>query len=214
MNFVVKIGGSLFPDDAIRLCSTLVGREVLVICGAGALAEKIREYDKRLNFSDTTAHKTAILCMDIVGMLVADKIEDAMTTYSIEDAKKALRDSKLPVLLPSKLLQYLDPLNHSWRVTSDSISFYIAYLLSAKLLIATDVDGIYSSDPSSDDAKLIKNISAKKLLSFDRTSVDEVLPELLLKYKSDCYVVNGKYPERVISIMEGRDSKYTFIGGN
>ena len=90
---------------------------------------------------------------------------------------------------------------------------YIADLLKAKLLIATDVDGIYTHDPCHDGAKLIKFISAKKLLNFGETSVDEFLPELLLRYKSNCYVVNGKYPERVISIIEGKSSKYTLIGG-
>ena len=66
---------------------------------------------------------------------------------------------------------------------------------------------------SQDGAKLIKIISAKKLLNFGETSVDEFLPELLLRYKSNCYVVNGKYPDRVISIIEGKRSKYTLIGG-
>ncbi|MBM4240989.1 MAG: delta 1-pyrroline-5-carboxylate synthetase [Euryarchaeota archaeon] len=214
MDFVVKIGGSLFPDAAIRLCKALVGKKVLVICGGGVLANKIREYDTKSNFSNAATHKTAILSMDILGMLLSDKINDSVTVYSIEDVKNALDNLKLPILLPSRLLEYLDPLDHSWKVTSDSISFYISHLLQTKLLIATDVDGIYTHEPSSDDAKLIKSISAKKLLSFGETSVDEVLPELLLKYKTDCYVVNGKYPKRVISVIEGKSSKYTFIGGN
>ena len=108
----------------------------------------------------------------------------------------------------------MTPLEHSWKVSSDSIALYLSNLLKAKLLIATDVDGIYTHDPSHDGAKLIKFISAKKLLNFGETSVDEFLPELLIRYKSNCYVVNGKHPDRVISIIEGRSSKYTLIGGN
>jgi aspartokinase-like uncharacterized kinase len=150
--------------------------------------------------------------MDLLGMLVADKVDGAVAVYSLEDAKKVIDKGKLPILLPSKLLEYLDPLEHSWKVTSDSISVYIAWLLKTKILIVTNVDGIYDSDPSLDGAKLIKNISAKKLLTFGETSVDENLPELLLKYKLDCYVVNGKYPKRAISIIEGKSSKHTFIG--
>ncbi|MBI5679975.1 MAG: delta 1-pyrroline-5-carboxylate synthetase [Methanobacterium sp.] len=214
MEWVVKLGGSLFPEDAINLCKELVGQNVIVICGGGEFANKIREYDQDTNFSDTTAHKTAILCMDIIGMLVADKIDDVVSVYSLEYAKKVLDEGKLPILLPSKLLEYLDPLEHSWKVTSDSISVYISWLLKTKILIVTNVDGIYTFEPSLDGAKLIKSISAKKLLTFSETSVDENLPELLLKYKLDCYVVNGKYPERAISIIEGKSSKYTFIGGN
>lgn len=214
MEWVVKVGGSLFPDDAIKLCQTLVGTESIVICGGGALANKLRAYDTEVQFSDTANHKSAIMCMDILGMLVADKVDGAEAVHSLEDAKKTIGDGKLPILLPSLIMEYLDPLEHSWSVTSDSISLYISHLLKTKLLIATDVDGIYTSYPSQTGAKLIKNISAKKLLNFGETSVDEILPELLLQYKSECYVVNGRRPERVISIIEGKNSKYTLIGGN
>ncbi len=213
MEWVVKIGGSLFPEDAIRLCKAITGKKALIICGGGEFANKIREYDEDINFSDTTNHKTAILCMDIIGMLLADKIDGVIAVYSLEDAKKAVDNGKLPVLLPSKLFEYLDPLEHSWKVTSDSISVYISWLLKTKILIVTNVDGIYTKEPSHDGAKLIKDISAKKLLNFGESSVDENLPELLLKYKLNCYVVNGKYPERTISIIEGKNSKYTFIKG-
>jgi aspartokinase-like uncharacterized kinase len=214
MEWVVKLGGSLFPEDAVKFCRSLVGKKALVICGGGEFANKIREYDLEMEFSDSASHKTAILCMDILGMLVADKVDGAEAVYSLENAEKVLNEGKLPVLLPSKLFDYLDPLEHSWKVTSDSISVYIAWLLKTKILIVTNVDGIYTDDPSLDGTKLIKNISAKKLLTFGETSVDENLPELLLKYQLDCYVVNGKYPERAVSIIEGKSSKYTFIGGN
>ncbi len=212
MEWVVKLGGSLFPEDAIRFCKALIGKKALIICGGGELANKIREYDEEIKFSDTAAHKTAILCMDILGILLADKIEEAEAVYSLENAKKVLNEGKLPVLLPSKLLKYIDPLKHSWNVTSDSISVYISWLLKTKILIVTNVDGIYTKEPSNDGAKLIKDITAKKLLNFGETSVDENLPELLLKYRLNCYVVNGKYPERAISIIEGKSSRHTFIG--
>ena len=107
-------------------------------------------------------------------------------------------------------------MEHSWSVTSDSISLYIAHQLKAKLLIATDVDGIYTRQPSQDGAEFIKYIDAKKLLDFGETSVDEVLGELLIRYKLNCYVINGKHPERVISLIDANNvdkTKYTLIGG-
>ncbi|MCE5213677.1 MAG: delta 1-pyrroline-5-carboxylate synthetase [Methanobacterium sp.] len=216
MNWVVKVGGSLFPDHAVNLCKILVGKKVMIICGGGAWANLIRKYDKNMNFSGTATHKSAILCMDILGILLADKLPFTKEVYSFEDAERVMDAGKLPILIPSRLLDDLDPLEHSWKVTSDSISLYIAHQLKAKLLIATDVDGIYDHQPSQDGAQLIKNISAKKLLNFGETSVDEFLAKLLLQYESDCYVINGKYPERVLSIIEEKndeDNKYTLIGG-
>jgi aspartokinase-like uncharacterized kinase len=222
MDWVIKIGGSLFPARAIELCEAIVGMnnsdrsppKILLICGGGRFANKIREYDEDFKFSNTANHNSAIMCMDIIGTLLADKVKGLKAVKSIENAESIADQGNFPVLIPSNIMESHDPLEHSWKVSSDSIALYLSNLLKAKLLIATDVDGIYTHDPSHDGAKLIKFISAKKLLNFGETSVDEFLPELLIRYKSNCYVVNGKHPDRVISIIEGRSSKYTLIGGN
>jgi aspartokinase-like uncharacterized kinase len=214
MDWVVKIGGSLFPEHAIKLAQVLKGREALIICGGGQFADLLREYDQDLGFSATATHRAAISCMDILGTLLADKINFIKAVYSLEDAKEALKNGKNPLLLPSQILYYSDPLNHSWSVTSDSISLYISHILQAKLLIATDVDGIYTQEPSLEGAQLLRNINTRKLLDFGETSVDENFAELLLKYPSTCYVVNGKHPERMLSIMNGKSSIYTLIGGD
>ena len=216
MDWIVKVGGSLFPEDAVNLLEALVGKNVMVICGGGELGNKLRQYDEKMHFGDTAIHKSAILCMDILGMLIADKVRDAEAVYSFKQAEMVLKDGKLPVFIPAQYLFKEDPLEHSWRVTSDSLSLYIAHQIKAKLLIATDVDGIYDHKPSIDGTQLIRNISAKKLLDFNETSVDDFLAGLLLQYRSSCYVINGMHPERVLSIIEDKsneDTKYTLIGG-
>ena len=216
MTWVIKVGGSLFPDYAIKLCKNLVGKDVIIICGGGMLANLLRDYDANIGFSNTVTHQSAILCMDILGMLIADKVDDAEVVYSFNLARKVLDEGRLPILMPSKFMRHQNSLEHSWSVTSDSISLYIAHQLKAKLLIATDVDGIYTRQPSQDGAEFIKYIDAKKLLDFGETSVDEVLGELLIRYKLNCYVINGKHPERVISLIDANNvdkTKYTLIGG-
>jgi hypothetical protein len=214
MEWVVKIGGSLFPDYAINLAQKLVGKDVMVVCGGGSLANQIREYHEKINFTPTASHRTAILCMDILGQLLADKVKGSKAVKSLEEVKTTLNSGKLPILIPSLLLEYLDPLEHSWRVTSDSIALYLSYLLEAKLLITTNVDGIYTHKPSLDGAQFIKEISGEKLLNFGETSLDESFAELLLKYKTSAYVVNGKHPERVRAILNGQSTINTFIGGD
>jgi len=214
MDWVVKIGGSLFPHQAIKLAENLKGLDVVVICGGGDFANLLRKFDYQIDFSNSANHHAAIMCMDILGILLSDKIKNGIAVYSLEDAENAIKSGLTPILLPSKLMDSLDPLEHSWRVTSDSISLYFAHLLEAKLLIATDVDGIYTRDPSQDGAQLLRNIDDRKLLNFGETSVDDSFAELLLQYPSACYVVNGKYPERVLSIMDGKSSICTFIGGD
>lgn len=49
MEWVVKIGGSLFPEYSINLARKLVGHDVMIICGGGALANQIRAYHHEID---------------------------------------------------------------------------------------------------------------------------------------------------------------------
>jgi hypothetical protein len=42
MDWIVKVGGSLFPQEAVNLSKALVGKSVMVICGGGELANLLR----------------------------------------------------------------------------------------------------------------------------------------------------------------------------
>jgi aspartokinase-like uncharacterized kinase len=44
-----------------------------------------------------------------------------------------------------------------------------------------------------------------------RTSVDRFLAEMLLSTPIECYVINGKYPERLETILAGRKTTGTMI---
>lgn len=45
---------------------------------------------------------------------MADKVNNMETVKSLEEVNKVLKSGKLPVLLPSMLMEELDPLEHSW----------------------------------------------------------------------------------------------------
>lgn len=181
----------------------------LVIIGGGEFANLIRKYDELLNLSDEVSHNTAIDSMDILAKLVNDKVSSSKLVYDIESAHKVSDEGFTPILIVSKILKENDPFECSWDVTSDSIAAYVSNLLNANLLIVTNVNGIYTREPSEEGSKFISKIDAKKLLTFEESSIDLMLPSLLIKYGSDCYIVNGKYPERVLSLIN--DSKdYNF----
>lgn len=149
--------------------------------------------------------------MDIIAKLINDKFTFTNLVYSIKDAENSLNNGFIPILACSEILKDASidsELPHSWNITSDSISAYIANLLKAKLLIATNVDGIYTQKPTNVGAKFVHEIDAKKLLTFDETSVDLMLAEYLLKFGTNCFVVNGNFPQRVLSLIESnKDSK-------
>ncbi|MGQ9545377.1 MAG: amino acid kinase family protein [Candidatus Bathycorpusculaceae bacterium] len=219
MEAVVKVGGSLVghPAELKALCGALSSiakvHKILIVPGGGAFADVVRRLDETYGLSDTTAHKMAILAMDQFGLFLSDITPNSSICYSLEDAINAGR-GLLPILLPSRHIFREDPLEHSWNVTSDSVAAYITGALGAeKLVLITDVDGIYTDDPKKNiEARFVGEVKAEQLLIWGiRTSVDKALPKLLLKFKLDCYVVNGMYPERVQAIFAGEKSIYTRI---
>jgi len=156
--------------------------------------------------------------MDLIAKLLNDKFEFTEIAYDLKKVKEIANSHKIPILACSKILKDLDPFEPSWDLSSDSIAAYFSNLLEAKLLIATNVDGIYTRKPTLAESNFIDEIDAKELLNFDETSVDLKLAELLLEFGSNCFVVNGNYPERVLSIINNNinvyNFRYTYIKGD
>jgi aspartokinase-like uncharacterized kinase len=217
---VIKVGGSLAEDSVslIALCEELgalaKSYRMLVVPGGGKFADVVREFYRNFDLSDTVAHKMAILSMDQFGLFLSNITPNSQTTYVLEEAERLSSTGIFPIILPSNLMFQKDPLKPSWDVTSDSIAAYIASLLLAKkLILVTDVDGIFTEDPKKNpNARMIEKLSVNELLDWNkRTSVDRFLPRILLKTKLDCYVVNGKHPERIKAILKGEKTLCTQI---
>jgi hypothetical protein len=220
MDAVIKIGGSLIEDPAVLkvLCNKLekIAKKytIILVPGGSRFADVVRECDQQYALSPEISHRMAILGMDQFGFLLSQIIPNSCATYLLTDAKQLSQIRVVPILLPSRLMFQDDQLEHSWNVTSDSIAAYVAGRLRApKVILVTDVDGIFTSDPKKHpDAKLINHLSANELLkTTQRTSVDQLLPRLLLKTRVDCYVVNGAHPRRIEAILKGEHTTYTLV---
>ena len=207
---VVKIGGSLFPNYAIDLANKLESTNSCIVLGGGEFANLIRKYDDEIKFSQETNHWTAIDCMDIIAKLVNEKVKSSKLAYSIDEVKQISNEGFTPIFIVSDFLKTEDPFECSWDVTSDSIAAYVSHLLNAKLLIVTNVNGIYTQEPKEPGSTFISKIDATTLLTFQESSIDVMLPSLLLEFGTDCYVVNGKYPERVLSLIDDNVNDYNF----
>ena len=217
---VVKVGGSLtlYPEKLKALCAKLnelsKKHRLIIVPGGGEFADVVRENDKRFNLSALASHRMAILSMDQYGLLLSDLMPNSCITSELEFVQPILDSEKLLVLLPSNFLFCETALEKSWDVTSDSIAVFIAGQLGvSKVVLVTDIDGVYTADPkSSPDAKFLNKLSAEELLLMGkRTSVDKFLPELILKLHVECIVVNGFFPERVEAILKGQKTICTLI---
>jgi hypothetical protein len=194
---VLKVGGSLI-EVASNLVAYLSAAHVdaLVVPGGGSFAQTVRRYGDRVD--DATAHWMAILAMNQYGFYLGTS-----GATLVEDLRALVPG--ICILLPFRILYERDPLPHSWEVTSDSIASWVAYELHADLVIATDVDGIFSAKG------MISRIAADELTS--PTCVDAFLPQLLEKYSLNCTVVNGCHFERVIAAIQQRSTIGTKIIG-
>ncbi len=217
---IVKVGGSLAlqPDKLKDLCTKISEaskkHNVIVVPGGGEFADIVRTYDKRFNLPQLISHRMALLAMDQYGLLLSTLIQRSVAVNKFEEIKEALALHRLPVFLPSIFLFSDDSLENSWDVTSDSIAVYIAQKLGIqKTVLVTDVDGVFIRNPKKfTDAKLLPKLSPQDLLTMpERTSVDSFLPKLLLNQQIECFVVNGLYPERLISILDGKETVCTKI---
>ncbi|MHC1587559.1 MAG: amino acid kinase family protein, partial [Candidatus Syntropharchaeia archaeon] len=93
------------------------------------------------------------------------------------------------------------------KVTSDTISAWIAKKLNSPLIKATDVDGILIN------SSLVREIGAKELMNIGVTCVDEELPKFLWRERMNCMIVNGNFPERIGNAIEGKPVLGTMIKG-
>lgn len=144
---VVKIGGSLLEDvarlddtlDAVRVLASR--RSLLVIPGGGVFADGVRAVDHRIGIADDAAHWMAVLAMDQYAHLLAARLGRGDVVFSAEDAQRVSARSDVPVLAPYRWLYAVDPLPHTWDVTSDSIAAWIAGACGARELIVVKSAG-------------------------------------------------------------------------
>ena len=220
MVIVIKVGGSLAVDsDVLRgLCvelSRVAERfKVVVVPGGGEFADMVRDVDEQYGLAAGTSHRMALLGMDQFGLLLSELIPNSRVASSLSVISGLGSSGRVAVLLPARLVFRARSLMASWDVTSDSVAGYVGGRLGAtKLVLVTDVDGVFSGDPKVDKgAELLAEVSASGLLELGmRTSVDRFLPRLLLKFGLDCFVVNGRFPERAARVLAGESTVCTHI---
>lgn len=208
---VVRIGGSLIGAKELdALCQKLsrLGRHtpMLVVPGGGPFADAVRREDRRHKLGDAVAHWMAILGMDQYGWLLSDRIPDSERLTDLWQAAEVAAQGCIPVILPFALLYALDPLPHSWDVTSDTISAWIAVRLGAKrLILLKDTDGLYDTDPNDASARLQDRVSVEQL--GQTGGVDPHLSRVVKDADLDVWVLNGRRPERLVELLESGSTR-------
>lgn len=220
-SIVVKFGGSIMRDLAVcklalaeleRLAGD--GHRILLVPGGGIPDKAIETIDAAEPLDSFTAHHACALAQDQTGYLLADTAFSSklVPSASLGECRNLARVGKIPVLLPSRLLFAADPVEWSWDVTSDAVAAWVAWLTGApRLVILTDVDGVYRGGATEDPAALIEQIAAQDLLLLGHTSIDARAVQFMAQKRLPGVVINARHSSRLSDWLEGRRVKATNI---
>jgi aspartokinase-like uncharacterized kinase len=218
---VVKVGGGLAreagPGALRRLCHAIgeVGARypLLVVPGGAGFADAVREHDSRFGLQPATSHRMAILAMDQFGWLLSDLIPGGITCTDLAAAETVTDASHTPILLPAALLAS-DPLPASWEVTSDSIAAWVAGGgHAARLVLVKPVDGLYRHWPA--DGEPIARLSVDELAELRAAGhaegVDRHLPAALRVAGVEAWVIDGREPARLVTLLDRGNTEGTLV---
>jgi hypothetical protein len=157
---VVKLGGSLFGwDHVVDAVRRWLGRQPdccnVLVAGGGALADCVRDLDRRLRLEADTSHRLAIQAMAIHAQALRSLMPDSqlLRLSDLADQGAGRADQRSPFgssLVEGHRLWVLDPVDFvhridvaasgrclpvGWHVTSDSIAARVAEVLEAAELV-------------------------------------------------------------------------------
>ncbi|MFX1570521.1 MAG: hypothetical protein ACFFCV_19455 [Promethearchaeota archaeon] len=207
-----KIGGKIL-DDFDNLSCTLsqltqlfkegLFKRIILIPGGGSFANFIRKAYSELKFTEEIAHWMGIISMNYNGLELNKKFPSLQITENFEKLKE--NNKMFCIFLPYEYIKDNDRLPHSWDVTSDSISLFIAKELNLEeCYFIKDVDGIMDNKNN-----VIKEISASELRKMKEvgklaqfkldtrkikersTPIDPYATNLINTYKISCIILNG-----------------------
>ncbi|MFX0137882.1 MAG: hypothetical protein ACFFDN_29845 [Candidatus Hodarchaeota archaeon] len=226
---IFKIGGKILEDFENLNCTisqlTQIFNEGLIqkmilIPGGGSLANFTRKVYGELKFNEEIAHWMGIISMNYNGLELSKKFPNLEI---IEDFDKLKRMSKfLCIFLPYQFLKENDKLPHSWDVTSDSITLFLAKALGLKeCFLIKDVNGVINNknqvikEICASEFKKLKETKQIAKFKFDSEKLKEIskpidpyLTHLIQLYKIPCVILNGsKNTDRILNYFKSTEPK-------
>lgn len=210
MRVVISLGGSVAFTDADpesiaahaatidRLVET--GHEIAVIVGGGPMAREYIDAGRSLGADEVRLDEIGIAVTRLNARLLIEGLGPnahpwPATTYA--EAGQALRQGDIPVLGGIAPAQ-----------TTDAVSAVTAEYVGADLLIyGTNVDGVYSGDPATDqDATRYDQVDVDELVSViaeieisagSQSPVDLLAAKIIQRAKLRTIVLDGSNPKAI-----------------
>ncbi|MCD6529968.1 UMP kinase [Candidatus Bathyarchaeota archaeon] len=212
---VIKLGGFIFSpkpqlDKLLDYKETLLRlkREygMVVIAGGGEYARTYIEAARRMGADETFCDELGIKASRLNAELVISCLgEEAypLVPIDLDELKTASQTDRIIVaggMFPAQ--------------STDAVSAVVAELIGAKMLVkATDVGGVYTSDPKKDDkARKLDTISVNQLkeMLFRRSSrageyelIDLQALRIIERSKIPTVILDGRDPKNIEKAVKG-----------
>ena len=193
-DYLVKFGGSLLNsiENYRKLLEVFSNNEEKTIfyIGSGPTGEFVKTILKKTGNGNKLNKKQEVLfCSSIrrITALITESMNDKfILCRTFDECEQSLLCHRKPIIDNEAFSRYLD----GYNLKAD----YQAALLCKtfninKLMIITDVPGVYSSNPRIDkNAKFISYMNTSLLAQLDSSCVDVGVEKVLKDYKIECVV--------------------------
>ena len=217
MNIVVKIGGHLISTkDGIntdlfkkysRLLSEIYdGGRWCIVIGGGEEARRYVDAARDMGINESICDLIAVKVTRINALLLASLLGEKAVQRIPESLEELIQYSSKGRII---VMGGLQP-----GQSTIAVSALAAEAINAdKLIVATDVDGIYTDDPKlNPEARLLEEVTLSRLMKIvEKTShrageyklIDMVAYKILSRSSIQTIYLNGKDPENVRKAIMG-----------
>ena len=214
---VIKLGGFAFSgqnryplvEEYVKLFKDIVGQyHFLIVAGGGPTARYYIKAAREMGVPESLCDQLGIL----VSRLNARLLVDGLGEYAFPEVPTTI--DELKHFFASGRIVAMGGLTpgHS----TNAVAAISAETIRADLLInATDVDGVYTSDPNKNkNAKQLKKVRVTKLMKIlskgDITAgaydlMDPLALRIIQRSKIPTVILNGKTPRNVLKALENED---------
>ena len=215
------------------------GTQFIVVHGAGSyahipskeygLADGIKTDEGKVHYAHVHS-----LCEELSTLVVNSLIKHGVPAISFHPATFVIQKNKEPLKIDDAFLfRYFEegfvPVTHgdvvlenSLRtsiISGDALMEHFGRKVADKLIFASDVDGLLTStDGKGELIPVVTKRNFKSVYSLvsgsQHTDVTGGMAgkiKNLISLKCPSYIVNGMHPNRIQSILDGREDKYTII---
>lgn len=224
MNIALSIGGSVLGDlnlGYLRKLADLLNKladkhKFYLVVGGGELARKCISICRELGSDEAE--------LDRIG-IAATRLNARVLIAALKNSYPEPVKNFEEALIAGKNFKFVVGGGTHPGHTTDAVTAMLAERCKAqKLIIMTDVDGIYTADPKKDkQAKLLEKVSYEELVALAikssiqagaKSVIDPLAAKIIARAKLPALVINGKKLENLEALIEGKEFVGTTIGGD